>query len=215
MENKIEASVHALNTIGYITAKLSDEQLRPVWDEVRKIQDNFRAATPYNKDLAGNLEHEYLLLDSKQHMFEVVSPFINAMDEIFHHNNDYKVLDKECPYKIQNLWVNYQKKHEFNPTHIHTGIYSFVVWLHVPYKMNDEINNSSSRNSRMRCPAHFQFTYTDTLGQVSHELIPVDKEYENVLCIFPAKMNHQVYPFYTSDDYRISVSGNICFKVGE
>lgn len=66
----------------------------------------------------------------------------------------------------------------------------------------------------MNCPAHFQFTYTDTLGQINQELIPVDKTYDGVLCIFPSKLNHQVYPFYTSDEYRISVSGNICLDVG-
>ena len=153
--------------------------------------------------------------DCKDHVFDMVMPFVNAMDDIFQHNKDYQVLNKKCDYMLQSLWVNYQKKHEFNPTHIHTGIYSFVIWLKVPYKIEDEIARSASRNSRMKCPAHFQFSYTDSMGQISHELIPVDETYEAVICIFPAKMNHQVYPFYTSDDYRISVSGNICFKVGE
>ena len=215
MENKIEVSVHNLSTIGYLMAKLPDEQLAPVFDEAFHIMHNFDKATPYNKDLAGNLEHEYLMHDCKNHVFDMVMPLVNAMDDIFQHNKDFQVLNKSCDYMLQSLWVNYQKKHEFNPTHMHSGIYSFVIWLKVPYKIDDEIARSSSRNARMRCPAHFQFSYTDTMGQISHELIPVDETYEGVICIFPAKMNHQVYPFYTSDDYRISVSGNICFKVGE
>jgi hypothetical protein len=36
---------------------------------------------------------------------------------------------------------------------------------------------------------------------------------ENTLLLFPAKLTHAVYPFYSSDDYRISVSGNVVFKV--
>jgi hypothetical protein len=31
--------------------------------------------------------------------------------------------------------------------------------------------------------------------------------------MFSAKYNHLVYPFYTSDDYRITISGNFKFKV--
>jgi len=31
--------------------------------------------------------------------------------------------------------------------------------------------------------------------------------------MFPSQLIHAVYPFYTSDEYRISVSGNIKFKV--
>ena len=27
--------------------------------------------------------------------------------------------------------------------------------------------------------------------------------------MFPSYLNHMVYPFYTSDEYRISMSGNI------
>jgi len=29
--------------------------------------------------------------------------------------------------------------------------------------------------------------------------------------MFPSLLAHCVYPFYTSDDYRISISGNIKF----
>jgi hypothetical protein len=39
----------------------------------------------------------------------------------------------------------------------------------------------------------------------------VDKEWEGKIALFPAKLNHLVYPFYTSDEPRISISGNIGF----
>jgi hypothetical protein len=29
------------------------------------------------------------------------------------------------------------------------------------------------------------------------------------MILFPAKMMHTVYPFYSSDDFRISISGNL------
>ena len=39
--------------------------------------------------------------------------------------------------------------------------------------------------------------------------IEVDKSYEGVCCFFPSKLKHMVYPFYTSERKRVSISGNI------
>ena len=37
----------------------------------------------------------------------------------------------------------------------------------------------------------------------------VDKSFEGQMLMFPAPLQHIVYPFYTSDESRITVSGNI------
>ena len=31
--------------------------------------------------------------------------------------------------------------------------------------------------------------------------------------MFPSYVQHEVFPFYTSDDYRITISGNVSFDV--
>jgi len=211
----MEANVHKFNSAGYISCKLSDQLVSPIWKEVREIQADFEKATPYNNKLAGNIEHEYELTKCAESTFELIAPFVKSMDDVFNIVENYKVLNKPCPYMLEGLWVNFQKKHEFNPVHTHSGVYSFVLWLKVPYKMEDETARMASRNSRTNIPAHFQFSYIDSLGSIRQDLIPVDETYENTLVIFPAKLNHQVYPFYTSDEYRISVSGNICLRVEE
>jgi hypothetical protein len=41
----------------------------------------------------------------------------------------------------------------------------------------------------------------------------VDNTWEGKMALFPADLNHIVYPFYTSEDYRISISGNVGFKL--
>ena len=43
--------------------------------------------------------------------------------------------------------------------------------------------------------------------------IDVDKSFEGKGFMFPSKQSHMVYPFYTSNEYRITVSGNIRLKV--
>jgi len=40
-------------------------------------------------------------------------------------------------------------------------------------------------------------------------LVEVDKSWEGTIIMFPAFLHHMVHPFYTSDEYRISISGNL------
>ena len=44
-------------------------------------------------------------------------------------------------------------------------------------------------------------------------VLDVDKTFEGKMLLFNAKQMHTVFPFYTSDAYRITVSGNIKIKV--
>ena len=41
------------------------------------------------------------------------------------------------------------------------------------------------------------------------KVIKLNKKDEGRIVFFPAPMEHIVYPFYTSDEFRISISGNI------
>jgi hypothetical protein len=206
-----QAKAVQFNNEGYILTKLSDTDLSPIYKEIDEIQSDFSSATPHNKSLAGNLQREFLL-SNEMHAYigALVAPYVKAYDDKFDYLRHINVLDRNYPIKLDTVWVNYQQKYEFNPLHIHTGVMSFVLWLRVPYKIEDELANPASVYAKMKCPAHFSFVHGSALGEIVQELIPVDAAYEGVLCVFPARMYHQVYPFYTSDGYRVSVSGNFC-----
>ena len=49
---------------------------------------------------------------------------------------------------LKSVWVNFQKKYEFNPLHDHTGIISFVIWIDVPYTKDLELLSSPGRNEK-------------------------------------------------------------------
>jgi len=112
------------------------------------------------------------------------------------------------PY-MNRLWVNFQKKHEFNPLHDHSGMFSFVIWMKIPYEHEDEkqlpwvkgsgadgaVGNFVLLDRDLRC-------HTFAMG----------KHMEGQILFFPSFMHHMVYPFYTSDEERISISGNIAYK---
>jgi len=53
--------------IGFLKATFSDEQLAPIRKEIEKLSSNFNSGIKYNKELAGNLQHEFLLKESKKH----------------------------------------------------------------------------------------------------------------------------------------------------
>jgi len=49
------------------------------------------------------------------------------------------------------------------------------------------------------------------LGAISPMTFEMDPEINGSLVLFPSTLHHQVYPFFESDDYRVSISGNIYF----
>ena len=175
-----------------------------------------KGLNPVNGDLAGNIMHEYSIPKGKP----VVSPMLMHMVTEFnkkypnyikkaHSTLNYKQVDIE----LFNLWVNFQKKHEFNPMHVHDGLYSFVIWHKVPYDIKDEKARLPNIRDEDFRAGMFAFFYSEPGGKIYQEAIPVDKNWQGKIALFPASLDHCVYPFYTSDDYRVSISGNIGFKI--
>ena len=197
--------------IGFLEVKLTDEELAPIWQEVNKIQKDFNIGIEYNKKLAGNIAKEYQLFESAEYINGLVFHYLKEYDNISRHIAKADYLTSNLPLVIPEPWVNFQSKYEFNPPHIHSGIASFVIWLKIPYNIEDELLNSASVKSHEPLAGHFAFQYTNTLGQIRPYNIPADSSMENKMLIFPADLTHSVHPFYTSDDYRISVSGNVKF----
>jgi hypothetical protein len=206
----------SLPNLGFFKKKFETQLLSPIISEINEIKNNnFYAATKFNHRLAGNIEKEYLLSDnSKDYLSKIIMPLCIEYDQIYNYvSNHWSILEKDCPIGISTLWVNFQKKHEFNPVHNHSGIYSFVIWIDIPYDIADEKNSMSSKHSNCNYPGHFEFVYTDTFGKIKTFQLPADKSYNNTMVLFPSQLSHVVYPFFTSDEYRITVSGNVTFLI--
>jgi len=186
-------------------------------DITKKLDEiiNKKHTEKANHDLAGNIQNEFLIPEGKPIIWPLIDKCIQAHFDKFPtyyarisgmHKSD------EFHLELHSLWVNYQKKYEFNPVHIHDGLFSFVIWHKVPYHMKDEkARFPHMKESEIRA-GHFVFLMPNELGHVSSHTIPADNEWEGKMALFPASLNHQVYPFYTSDEYRISISGNIGFQ---
>ena len=162
----------------------------------------------FNDGLAGQINEEYGYDTRPQFIDEFILKKIEN-PIIQYHLGKVKII-KEPKLALQNLWINLQKKHEFNPLHNHTGILSFIIFLKVPYNLDDEMKVFPQASCEPMA-SKLSFIVFDSLGEISELNVPVDKSFENRMIMFPAKLQHLVYPFYTSDDYRITCSGNISY----
>jgi hypothetical protein len=132
-------------------------------------------------------------------------------------NKEYEILSHletnstSRPIILDKTWVNFQKKYEFNPFHLHSGFLSFVIWINVPYELDEELKLSPGESSRYNAAGGFHFLYPSTTMGLMDTHISIDKKMENKIIVFPSTFFHAVYPFYSSDGYRISVSGNFIF----
>ena len=166
---------------------------------------------------------------------DVFQPFTPAMDLWFKTENprlDYDSLMSEGKdgtvkrWRQDSIWINYQKKHEFNPIHQHGGLFSIVIFVKMPFKKREEElfyppNNKPSKELENyfrgeEFDKQKMLNLNSCFGAITHSIIGemqpcslhVDKTFEGSMLLFPANMMHFVYPFYTSDEERITISAN-------
>ena len=197
------------SNLGYVIDDVPIELLDTLKNRATSLQNNFNTGIEYNKNLAGNIVREYDLQD----LIPLFTPYIIELGKFYKTQFPYNprfVSDSNII--LKDFWINFQKKYEFNPSHNHTGLFSFVIWLDIPYDIESEIQQGPGAKSNNSLAGHFEFTYINSLGDITTMPIPADKKFNGKICMFPSGMFHTVYPFYTSDDYRITISGNLKFS---
>lgn len=206
---KLQASPIIFPNIGAYLTDVPEDVLSVVRSEVEEIKKDFSLGVKHNQMLAGHLKHEYQLTKCVSVLEGFVLQVVGQYEKEFSYLPSVSILDRDLPLKIIGCWVNFQTKFEFNPPHIHSGVFSFVLWLDIPYTMEQERTVFSEMKDKEKVNGQFIFEYTNSLGQISSFSIDADKSFNGKLCLFPSRMRHFVPPFYTSDNQRISVSGNI------
>jgi len=162
-----------------------------------------------NKSMAETLAgHLSIQVEASEEINSVILPIMFGMA-----NKAVEALPGNKEWQCMGSWVNFQKKYEFNPFHRHSGLFSFVYWAQIPYNIKDEMDLDITKNSTMPTASCFSLYYATLLGEMQIRPFHLDKNDEGMFVLFPSKMNHSVHPFYTSDDERISISGNIRFSL--
>ena len=119
-------------------------------------------------------------------------------------------------FKLSSMWVNHQKQYEFIPPHIHEAFYSFVVFMKIPTNPEEQHALPFCKTvPGTPCTSDFQFLWgtsvhsQEVTGHIQTHNIPLCSKDEGRMLIFPSWLHHQVFPFYGTEEERITVSGNI------
>ena len=197
-------------SLGWLEKKLSDNEMDFLW---RCIDARKGSKKP---SLAGQI-HESNVLNDKSDWFWIntLKPLCAAYAEEYGNIGANFPANQKHPYYLNSFWVNYQKQNEFNPNHDHTGIYSFVIWMKIPTKHDEQNKNPIASNSNNHMISTFQFNYLNILGQNVSHAYEMNPEMEGTMLFFPAQLLHCVYPFYNCDEDRISISGNILLNTAK
>lgn len=185
---------------------LSEESLEYFWAQIKYSQ---QSNVMYNHMLAGNISKSLAFFDNENFIPNRLFKDIISNKLDFYSDKIRKNLTQPV---LTGSWINFQKKYEFNPIHDHHGILSFVSWLQIPYNWEDEKDLEIVRNSNFNYSVgNFAFVYCEQ-NKIKQNFITMNSDMQGRMVVFPSYFNHMVYPFYTSDLERISVSGNIEFE---
>jgi hypothetical protein len=207
------SNINRFEEFNYLMTKFTPIELEPLVNEIRDIEKaNFLVDGNGAASLAGHLKKQFFL-KCKDYIENIVIPHVNHYEK--ENPMKYKFdffKDGVGDYYLDSLWVNFQEKYEFNPVHDHNGVLSFVIWIQIPYDLNTEFEMFPNSNRKRTSIFEFVVPSHRVNSNVCTIPILVDKTYEGTMVLFPSSASHTVYPFYTSDGYRISVAGNFKFK---
>jgi len=195
-----DSNIHSQSNLNFIAEKIPQDIYYSLLNYTRKRR--LDEVWNMNSRLAGALDQQSSLSEWKYECPKLEEYLLDRVNGIW----DW--VYTTCPWefnktkditrfiKLHNLWVNYQKKNQYNPIHVHSGVVSFVIFVDIPYGP-EERNNF----------------YSDGAFQLEKEVLPVDSSWNGTLLMFPSTTNHAVYPFRSTEKERTTVSGNIAWNV--
>lgn len=216
----------SLNNFGYLRSKLPSPLYKNLLKECLQAE---RKNEAFYTGLTAPGTTPHYALQNKSNV-EQLSLFVLEMRKAYDKNfpglGNTGVMTKDRPYRMEGVWINCQRKTQFLPAHVHDGVYSFTTWIKIPY---DYLKENPPRTPKQNttgvytgikipyspCAGTFEFAYSNIFGGVMSHRITLSKKDEGDIIMFPSKLRHNVYPFYTSSGIRIAISGNILYDVGE
>ena len=190
--------------VGWIEVKLDNTEIDFLWESIENRGQDWKP------NLAGQIDSSYQIFDKDNWFYDnTLLKLCDAYAESFNNVGSNLPTINKHPYFLENMWVNYQKQTEFNPTHDHKGVYSFVIWMQIPTEYDEQKENPIAKNTNSDVISNFCFDYRDIIGESQYHTYVMSKKMEGKMVFFPSKLPHTVYPFFNCSEDRISISGNI------
>jgi hypothetical protein len=210
-EIKVEALLRP-ERLPWLDIALPEEAIKFLWDTINHVDNHTNA----KNDLAGNISKSAYIPDKDNWFYEnVLKELVSAL--YYRDWNNYygiEVLKIAPPpvFSLESMWVNYQKQHEFNPPHNHHGDCSFVVFMKIPTHWKEQHALPFCTDTNSPCASDFEFLTPDGGMKIASNKIALCPEDEGKMLFFPAWLTHQVFPFYGTEEERITISGNIVIE---
>lgn len=199
-----------LKNVGYVQDTVDSNLMAKITESVSEIKERLTEQKSFASHLVGNIKKQFLFEHHRDEIEQLAIKLSQYHDDVY--ECAMYLDDSYGKLTLGALWINFQEKYEFNPIHKHPGVYSFVIWVEIPFDHTIEWVHSPGFASNGNKAGSFEFVYTNVYGQLMSHTIPVDHSYAGKIILFPSKLNHTVYPFYTSNGIRISISGNLFRK---
>jgi len=196
----LEFSEIKLYNPGVLKTRIPASIFADLTRDLQKQVDN--KPKKYNAFLIGQIETEFEYVISGQFRDCIEQTYLEYSRKFNFYQNQNYIIDNDA-------WVNFQKKHEYNPIHFHHKAISWVTWITIPYDLEEELNMPNVKEAHVKYASKFEFIYNSLDGGISTTQLDIDKTWEGSLIMFPNYLKHQVYPFQTSNEPRVSISGNI------
>tara|TARA_Y100000389_G_scaffold205022_1_gene262082 strand:+ start:5886 stop:6497 length:612 start_codon:yes stop_codon:yes gene_type:complete len=192
------------HSFGPLLSKMTVEK-----NDLEKVIHLFKDSSEcFKNNLVGHFRTEFRV-DEKSYQ-NILYKYI----ECYRKNCENYYSTRIANLKVTSAWVNFMKKGDFNPHHVHFGCdFSSVLIIKTPDQLKKEAEDyykNSSSIDRTNGPGSLQFCYGESLDNnlVFRSYEPKEGDFY----IFPNWLFHSVNPF-KSDGDRISVAANI--KKGE
>lgn len=211
-DNEVKWDLMHLPNTPILKGKLPKVAMDYLWEIIEEATIEFRSSKEH---LAGNISQSLYLRDKDNWLFEnvlkdVCERYVQESPQVVCTRNAFDQF-QVTKLRLLNFWVNSQRQTEFNPTHNHGGVLSFVIWMKIPTNWEEQYDIPFIKESNTPMASDFQFLYTDIMGNVQGWRAQMSSDAEGTILVFPSTLIHQVYPFYNCDDDRVSISGNLYF----
>ena len=152
------------NPLGWIETQLDETHIEFLWKRIKETDGK-----SMKDNLIGNISKSLIIEDRANFFYKkVLLPHVQQYRNNYHGDPIRPHVYGKVDMVLNGFWVNYQYQHEFNPYHHHGGIYSFVVWLKIPYDWKEQHNLPFMEGMKDadRKASDFEFEYCDLLGDI-------------------------------------------------
>jgi Putative 2OG-Fe(II) oxygenase len=192
---------------GILSFKLNKEHIDLIWTYIKRSAFKGWTFDENNKVLTSGHHQQWTLYDNTRiFQQEVLIPAVNAYADKWGYPINIKTTHWPVP-EFNRFWVRFSNISDYHALHDHQAVWSFVIWLNLPTTWENE--QEGKMGEKHPHASDFQICYTDSIGRIRKQTYKLDRSGEGTMLLYPSDFHHQVYPHFTSDEFRVAVAGDV------